>query len=129
MRRPAPTIRLRLTAAYGCLFLLSGAAVLAMTYALVRHEYTGTFFLASGKQAAFSVVTKGPNGVTVRRDGVARVVPPTLKQQLALAENPKLVAAAARGQSDAALRQLLIDSGIALAIMAMLSIWLGWLLA
>ena len=35
----------------------------------------------------------------------------------------------AHAQSTAALNQLLINSGIALAIMAVLSIWLGWLVA
>jgi signal transduction histidine kinase len=37
--------------------------------------------------------------------------------------------AAAQGQSDAALHQLFVDSAIALAIMAVLSIWLGWVIA
>ncbi len=42
---------------------------------------------------------------------------------------PAKVRAQAQAQSDAALHGLLINSGIALAIMAALSIWLGWLIA
>jgi len=122
LRRPAPTIRLRLTAAYGGLFLVSGAVLLAITFLLVRHEYTGTFFINSGRHAVISFTKQG-KGAKLRPGGQA------LKQKLAIVQNPKVAAAAAHAQSDAALHQLLIDSVIALAIMAMLSIWLGWLLA
>src|SRR5205807_754108 len=37
-RRPAPTIRLRLTILYGLVFLLTGAVLLTIGYALVRHN-------------------------------------------------------------------------------------------
>jgi hypothetical protein len=50
-RLPAPTIRLRLTLAYGGLFLCSASALLAITYVLVNHEYTGNFFISSGHSA------------------------------------------------------------------------------
>jgi signal transduction histidine kinase len=36
--RPAPTIRLRLTAIYGLLFLVTGAVLLTIGYVLVRHN-------------------------------------------------------------------------------------------
>src|SRR5690348_4747601 len=38
LRLPRRTVRLRLTAVYGSLFLLSGAALLAVTYLLVSHS-------------------------------------------------------------------------------------------
>jgi signal transduction histidine kinase len=47
----------------------------------------------------------------------------------AFVTSSKLASAAAQGQSDAARNQLLVDSAIALAIMAVLSIWLGWVIA
>ena len=47
-RLPAPTIRLRLTLVYGGLFTLSAAALLAITFVLVNHQYTGNFFISSG---------------------------------------------------------------------------------
>ena len=122
---PARTIRLRLTLIYGSLFLCSGAALLAITYALVRHEYTGDFFISSGRQAIVGV--QGPQGKTVRVvKNLGFAVPIGPKE---LAPTSKLAIAAAQGQSDAARNQLLVDSAIALAIMALLSIWLGWLIA
>jgi len=72
------TARLRLTALYGCLFLLCGAALLAITYALVAHS-----------PISF--------GVTHERN--------------------------------AYLHDLVVKSGIALAIMAVIAALLGWLVA
>jgi signal transduction histidine kinase len=117
VRRPVPTIRLRLTAVYGGLFLASGATLLAITYVLVRRELTGRFFIRSGGKALTGIVSgQSGGGVTVTTHTFH--VP-----------NPLQVAAAANAQSSAALHQLLVDSGIALAIMAVVSIWLGWLIA
>ena len=58
MKLPAPTIRLRLTLVYGGLFLCSAAALLAVTYVLVHHQYTGSFFISSGRQAV--VASRAP---------------------------------------------------------------------
>jgi signal transduction histidine kinase len=41
----------------------------------------------------------------------------------------KVALAAAQGQSDAALHQLFVNSALALAVMAVLSLWLGWVIA
>ena len=41
----------------------------------------------------------------------------------------KVALAAAQGQSDAALHQLFVSSALALAVMAVLSLWLGWVIA
>ncbi len=59
---PARTIRLRLTLIYGCLFLCSGAALLAITYVLVRHQYTSAFFISSGRVAVISAQRPGRSG-------------------------------------------------------------------
>ena len=40
---PQRTIRLRLTVIYGVLFLVCGAALLGITYALVEHATAGTY--------------------------------------------------------------------------------------
>ena len=121
---PARTIRLRLTLVYGGLFLCSGATLLAITYVLVRHEYTGSFFISSGRQG---VVTFQSAGGIFRKAGTTEF-PVPIGPKL-LAPNAKIALAAAQGQSDAARNQLLVDSAIALAIMAVLSIWLGWVIA
>ena len=118
-RLPARTIRLRLTLAYGVLFLCSGAAVLAVTFLLARHQYSQSFFISSGNHALV-------------RAGASKVLPqPGPVVQIGRNEfaPSKLALAAAQGQSDAARNQLLVDSAIALAIMGVLSIWLGWVIA
>ena len=125
MRLPAPTIRLRLTLIYGGLFLCSSVALLAITYVFVHHQYTGTFFVKSGRQAVIEFQSS--------RAGTVQVVPnnpfPVPIGPKTLAPNAKLALAAAQGQSDAALHQLVVASLIAFAVMAMLSLWLGWMMA
>jgi len=50
---PRRTIRLRLTALYGALFLASGAGLLGITYVLVSHASSGCY------------TYRAPSGVTV----------------------------------------------------------------
>jgi signal transduction histidine kinase len=116
---PPRTIRLRLTLLYGALFLVSGAALLTVTYVLVEHQYTQ-------HGASLFVTTNAGGGVAVRsRVGVitAPGLPPLG------VPTPGAVKAAAQASSAAALNQLLINSGIALALMAIASVWLGWIVA
>jgi signal transduction histidine kinase len=120
-RLPKRSVRLRLTLLYGALFLASGAALLAINYILVKRQYTGQFFFstASGDPGA-SIVAGSVQGSSVQApvpDPFSGVIS---KQQLI---------AGAKNTSTAALHQLLYQSGIALAIMAVVSIWLGWLIA
>lgn len=124
-RLPAPTIRLRLTLGYGGLFLCSAAALLAITYVVVNHQYSGTFFISSGRQAVVAFHSSG--GVSVKaQPGPVFPVPVGPN---ALAANRKIALAAAQGQSDAALHQLFVDFALALGVMAVLSLWLGWVIA
>ena len=119
------TIRLRLTLVYGGLFLCSAAALLAITYVLVHHQYTGTFFISSSHQAV--VAFNNGNGITIKPKVSAGFSVPIGPN--AIAGNRKVALAAAQGQSDAALHQLFVDSAIALLVMAALSLWLGWVIA
>src|SRR6516225_8570803 len=111
---PRGTVRLRLTLLYGCLFLISGAALLTITYLLVRRS-TGT-------------VVRTPSGVSVSAPAGAQEVP-----KIGLSSPPQAVInqlEAARAHQHAnELHQLLVQSGIALAIMTTVSIVLGWLVA
>jgi signal transduction histidine kinase len=115
-RLPQRSVRLRLTLLYGALFIASGAGLLAINYILVRRRYTSNFFVVSG--------FNGDPGVSVQ--GAKTLPAPSpfggviTKQELI---------AGAHNTSTAALHQLLYQSGIALAIMAVVSIWLGWLIA
>jgi signal transduction histidine kinase len=98
-RGPRRTIRLRLTLLYGVLFLVSGAALLALTYLLVANSLP----------------------VQVRISG--SLAP---GQPLPSASGLRVQAGQ---QRTVALDALLVQSGIALAIMAVLSIGLGWVVA
>jgi signal transduction histidine kinase len=98
---PKPTIRLRLTLVYAGLFLASGACLLAFTYLVVAH-LTGSY--------SFSFDARS-HGVSV---GVHFL---------------QILQTAQHQQADAEKRQLLVASGIALAVMAAASAGLGWVMA
>jgi signal transduction histidine kinase len=104
MRRGS--VRLRLTLLFGGLFLAAGAALLAITYGLVSHA-TNDIFVARQ-------VAGGGAGPTVLPD-IAGL------QAQALGN-----ASAARAKENDA---LLLYSGIALAIMMVVSVGLGWFAA
>jgi hypothetical protein len=198
---PRRTVRLRLTAMYGALFLLSGAGVLAITYLLVHESPGEAFFInrSGGGPAVQVFPTKvgpfGGSGVTIKgsasrtgpapplaslrtlapaqaakaprvqetrilvtphgesrisrtqavktsHGGQTRILAtpkaesgnssaqaenvPTVKQ--AEAQARQLRAQATSQRSDE-LHQLLVKSGIALGIMAVVSIALGWLIS
>ena len=97
-------VRVRLTLLYGGLFTLAGIALLAITYVL----------FATSPRTTFVTHTTAPGGL--HPDTAPGPVIPVAQAQL-------------DGQRAAALHQLLTQSGIALAIMAVLSIGLGWLVA
>jgi signal transduction histidine kinase len=118
---PRWSVRLRLTVLYGALFLASSAVLLGVTYVLVRRRYTNNFF-----------VVTGTNGDPINAITSTKVVPPfdvpTIAGGAGVVSKQDL-AASAHHQTAAALHQLLLNSGIALGIMAIASIWLGWLVA
>jgi signal transduction histidine kinase len=110
-------VRLKFTLLYGGLFLISGAALLAVTYVLVEHRIpvVATTQGQTSTGVSFAqVCAKNPAG------GGATPLPTTpctgLLQTLSQ-------------QRSAELNQLLRESGIALAIMTVVSIGLGWLVA
>ena len=112
MRWPAPTIRLRLTVLYGLVFLVTGAVLLTIGYALVRHNLDAR-----------------PNfRQELQKLGLPALGPP--RQQFAPGSPEASVAAAARAQlrSDA-LHRLLGEYVLALGVMTMISVAAGWLLA
>jgi signal transduction histidine kinase len=124
------TIRLRLTLIYGGLFLLSGAGVLAITYVLVRDTTgTGGVTVSRGSRAVSVQGTFQSNGSPSPRLGAVSIKgggPLTPKQALVQAHQLQIQAAQITANE---LHQLLIRSGMALAIMAVVSIALGWLIA
>jgi signal transduction histidine kinase len=128
LRLPRRTVRLRLTLVYGGLFLLSGAALLAITYLLVSRSMPAG--PVAGRAAAPSIsppggVSGGEVFVQARVGNCGFLTAPL--------GTPAQVAARAQQclsqQRSLELNQLLTESGIALAIMAVVSIGLGWLVA
>ena len=121
---PRRTVRLRLTLVYGGLFLVSGAALLAVTYVLVVHA-TGNVLTFNGSGVAGAIVGSGErpadSGLPTTIQGAPNSSVPSLTPDQALR--------LARHQHAAMLHQLLLQSGIALAIMAVISIALGWFIA
>jgi signal transduction histidine kinase len=111
---PRRTVRLRLTALYGGLFLVCGAALLAITYLLV-----------AGFPAALPGRPFGAFGPPSRGGPTPSRCP--LSQGFSQAQSCLHAIALVTQAAD--LHGLLIRSGIALVIMAVLSIWLGWLVA
>jgi signal transduction histidine kinase len=105
---PRRTIRLRLTALYGTLFLASGAGLLTITNILAR----------SWPWPRPAIVT--PVGSSTGR--VCEVTKPVCYSPA------EFLAQAAAGHA-AALNQLLAESAIALGVMAVVSAVLGWLVA
>jgi signal transduction histidine kinase len=135
---PRRTVRLRLTVVYAALFLASGAGLLAITYVLVRHSTDQVLFgtNANGKNFVISrskatpPAQKGAGAtpfVGVQSDRTAGLPPLLTPKQMQAQARRDL--ALAKSQHDTEMRQLLEQSGIALAIMAALSILLGWFAA
>ena len=108
-RLPRRTVRLRLTALYGGLFLASGTGLLAITNILARSLPGPVFHMPATRprpaSSARPLYTAAPHAAYLQ------------------------LAAQEIHQHAAALNQLLLVSAIALGIMAIASVALGWLVA
>jgi signal transduction histidine kinase len=108
---PAPTIRLRLTVAYGLVFLVTGAVLLTIGYALVRHNVGGFRYRERLTQLhiAPGVLLTPRFRLTPAQVAIARDVHKQLETS--------------------ALHRLLAEYLLALGVMTLLSVAAGWLLA
>jgi signal transduction histidine kinase len=121
-------VRLRLTLLYVGLFLASAACLLIITYFLVAQQLPGTVTLRTGgggTPGAGGQVVTGGSGAS----GVAACTPPPGGTLPTVTQMNECVQQAAAGLRHDTLNQLLIESGIALGIMAVASVGLGWLMA
>jgi signal transduction histidine kinase len=125
--RPRRTIRLRLTAIYGGLFLASGAMLLAITYLLVSHATAGQCSRA-GPNVYVCGSESGPHGRPAQASSQA-AGPRADTGPRSTALTPRQADALAASQHANEMHQLLIYSGVALAIMAVLAVALGWVAA
>ena len=110
-RRTRTTVRGRLTLLYGGLFLACGTALLAITYLLVARTFP------NAKQGASGLAGCQPSGATTAGRSSGSLSPACL------------AAIAALDAQRADLRRLLAVSVIALAIMVVVSLALGWVVA
>ena len=174
VRPPRRIVRLRLTALYGCLFLLSGAGLLVITNVLVAHQATSTaFYISRGNGPAQTHIEGVISGFTepigalplptvqkrtapTHKAGGKTPSSPSLSEPAAAAASEPLPATrysppaveTKSGVSPAQLRaqarqlttlagkqrsteqnHLLGVSAIALGIMAVISLALGWLIS
>ncbi len=151
LRHPKPTVRWRLTLIYGGLFLICGAGLLAITYALVAHSLTPAPAALKGRPICARVVPNATDGRPSLKAGephksIGGVVdrgrpeatcqirdPKQAQTQVQRLLNTRAGGAVAqfvgRTQQVADLHELEIESGIALAIMAIISGALGWVVA
>jgi signal transduction histidine kinase len=126
-RLPRPTARLRLTLLYGSLFSLAGAALLGFTYWLFDRATAGNSVLQGPEPRSKRPLPGSPPG-----RGIATVSPGSPPGGRIAGCPPgglscQLGAETARHAFD--LHALLVQSGIALAVMAVLAFALGWLVA
>jgi signal transduction histidine kinase len=148
-RMPRRTVRLRLTLLYSGLFLASSAVLLGITYVVVRNLTGGPYVSISDHVVTIAGVRvvggpfPGAAGATVRSGGSGQVTQfsagsgsgsgsgsgpptPTPKQLEAQARQLQRVAIVYHNSE---LHHLVITYGIALGIMALVSLVLGWLVA
>jgi signal transduction histidine kinase len=140
LRLPRRTIRLRLTAIYAVLFLLSGVGLLAITYALVEnHPATAPVMVKVGGRAApaglgqsiggsGSVSSGGPSFCATETTGPSSTPPlgqcaGYFRSQAVSLQRQVLA------QHDDYMNTLLLGSGIALAVMTLAALGLGWLIS
>lgn len=141
LRHPQTTVRWRLTLLYGGLFLACGAALLAATYALVSRGTTTIpdprLIHAGSQLAPFRAGSR--NATITASPAVERVLRSQAGEQLVSEivraqrrvdlHNQLVFNAVVREQRISDLHRLELRSAIALAIMAVISGLLGWLVA
>jgi signal transduction histidine kinase len=127
LRAPRPTARLRLALLYGALFLLSGAALLTVTY-LLFEQATATITLSNGMRLAFMPKPPGISNPAATRVPATVTRAPLPKPPLTSAQVAWLATRSAQLRAFD-MHELLIRSGMALGLMAVISVALGWLVA
>ncbi len=125
MRWPKPTIRLRLTALYGAVFLVTGAVLLTLGYLLVRHNLDARPDFAGVRVTLKRLGVPPPDVFTQRGvatpQGIINFRPGSPARQVAVAVHEQL--------RSSALHRLLVEYLLALSAMTLISVAAGWLLA
>src|SRR5215470_5811775 len=118
---PRPTVRLRLTGLYGALFLAAGALLLLLSFLLFRHGLDQALQPPLPRRGLRPPPKlHGPFPTAAPLSGAASGI-----KQL----GSKFPTRAQLEVRDQAIHQLLVQSGIALSVMALASVGLGWWVA
>jgi signal transduction histidine kinase len=112
LHRPAPTIRLRLTALYGIVFLISGAILLTVGYLYVRSNLLTHHSVRAELKRL---------GIPVHRDDEFGFPPHSAGASIIKTVQAQILSGA--------LHRLLIEYIVALFVMTGISVGIGWLLA
>jgi signal transduction histidine kinase len=141
---PRRTVRLRLTLLYVSLFLASAACLLVITYFLVaqqlpqvgvssgfaRENGDGLFFSGGNGAPAAQAASGAPASACSQPDPTVPLSPANESNCVNYLQNQAAgLQAQAVNLRNNTLNHLLIESGIALGIMAVASVGLGWLMA
>jgi len=135
LRRPKTAVRWRLTLLYGGLFLACGAVLLAVTYALVSHATTNpgveSYFI-KGKAVPAGAAQIPQAKISRELHATPRSfteLPANIQRALKTPGGQDAIRFVGNRQRVADLHQLEVESAIALAIMALISGGLGWMVA
>jgi len=131
-RWPRRTIRLRLTLMYGAVFLLCGTALLAVTYFLTEHDVIRGPVVLKAHQIEGSASPGITQQIPSSGRSSSQVCQGVVSGPAAAAPSPincNYLSRVLTQQRTDELDQLLEGCGVALGIMAMASIGLGWLMA
>ncbi|MET7937438.1 HAMP domain-containing sensor histidine kinase [Streptomyces sp. NPDC005322] len=123
---PRRTVRAKLTLLYGGLFLVSGAALLAITYVLVQSSVWGGGPRSNVSDSLPQPAVSGSDAPPGDPQGPARPPGGWVSSMDTLSEQARKALAR---QNDTMMHELLVNSGIALALMSVISIVLGWIVA
>jgi signal transduction histidine kinase len=128
LRSPRPTARLRLTLLYGALFLISGTTLLTISYVLVENA-TASVTLPGGTKVTFSnpPVINGPP-IPAHWVGGQPIAASEEKAHLSSSQLAELKSQAEKLHAFD-MHELLIRSALALGLMSVIAVGLGWLVA
>lgn len=136
VRLPRPSIRLRLTAWYATIFIAMGIVLLAVSYAVVRHEFRSE----QGKVhvAVEELAPKGSGAPKTVRTRILPGLPPentlpvqtlTAAERDAYRQARNSYAAQVRAANDRALNNVLLAFAGALLLVTLASVIAGWIVA
>jgi signal transduction histidine kinase len=137
MRLPRPSIRLRLTAWYATIFIAMGTVLLAVSYAVVRHEFRNEQGRVHVAVEEFAPVKSGAATPAFRvkiapglpTENTSQVRTLTSDERDAYIRARNAYAAQVHAANDRALRRVLLAFGGALLLVTLASVAAGWMVA